>query len=308
MKAIKEPWPSLRAIRWLSRKLNFDRVSLQDTIEKSEKPSNSLYRTGIVERNGKERRVHIPNKNLMEIQKKINKRILAKFPRHPNSFGFSGGSIEDAIRPHLGAPAIWTCDIKDAFSSIFREMIFGVFRSHFYATTSHLLILLTTLSGKLPQGAPTSPRLFDLCMRLLDREFSKIAESNGEKYSRYADNLFFSGGKEYLGGVEKEVFSWFQMAELNLHKVRVKDLNGQMAVRVLGLNIIKQKVHNTRSFKRRLRLTINHLNWLLDHGMKDTKEFEKACKKLQGQMNFARVDTLSPKLLEAYLELQKRLT
>jgi RNA-directed DNA polymerase len=303
-------WLFLRAIRWLSRKLEVDYVLLRDLVKESKQPSNSLYRIITVKRSGKKRKIHIPNGDLMIIQRKINKRILSRFPRSQNSFGFAGGSIENAINIHLGAEAIWTCDIKDAFPSMLQERVFGVFKSHFSPSASHALTLLTTipLSGALPQGAPTSPRIFDLCMRILDREFSKMAEGIGGRYSRYADNLFFSGEKERLGEIEKEVFSWFQMAELTIHKVRVKDLSSQTAARILGLNIMGKKIHNTRSFKRALRISIHHIGWLLDNGKKDSPEFTKAWRKLQGQMKgFAKVDTLSEKLLRSYSELEKRL-
>lgn len=307
MDIMQSSWLPSRTIRWLSRKLGVDYVLLQNTIEENKKLSSSLYQTIIVRRNGKKRKINIPNEDLKEIQKKINKRILAKIPKNPNIFGFSGGSIEDAISPHLGAEAIWTCDIKNAFPSMFRERVLGVFKRHFSESASQLLTLLTTISGKLPQGAPSSPRLFDLCLKTLDREFAKIAESMNGKYTRYADNLIFSGKKEYFCQIESEIFSWFQMAELTLHKVKIKDLDDQKSIRILGLNIIKKKLHNTRSFKKRLRLMIHHLNWMLSHEMKNTGKFEKAWRKLQGQMNFARIDTLPQKLLNDYLDLEKQL-
>ena len=77
--------------------------------------------------------------------------------------------------------------------------------------------------------------------------------------------------------------------------------------RMLGLNIIGNKIHNTRDFKRRLRLTIHRIRWLLDHGMRDTEEFKTAQRKLRGQMAFARIDTLPQKLLDSYRALEERL-
>lgn len=305
----RKPWLPLRTLKWLSKKLDVDYALLQNIVKESKKSPNSLYQKITVSRNGKKRTIHVPNNDLMEVQKRINKRILASFPRNPNTFGFSGGNIRDAINIHLEAPAIWTCDIKDAFPSMFRERILGALRIYLSESASQMLVLLTTLPflGRLPQGAPTSPRIFDLCMRLLDREFVKIAESKAGKYSRYADNLFFSGKREDFGEIEKEVFSWFSMAELDLHKVKVRDLNGQTAAKMLGLNVIGRKIHNTRGFKKALRISIHHTNWLLDNGKKDTPEFVKALQKLRGQMNFARTDTLPQKLLNDYLELEKQL-
>ena len=48
----------------------------------------------------------------------------------------------------------------------------------------------------LPQGAPTSPALANLSAFGLDRRLSALAASMGATYSRYADDLAFSGGRE----------------------------------------------------------------------------------------------------------------
>lgn len=310
MKVINRYWFPIRAANWLSKKLSIDSDLLQRLIKEGTERPDSLYQTIIVRRSGKKRKLHVPNDDLKQVQKRINKRILAKFPMSPDISGFSGGSIEKAIRPHLGGPAIWMCDIKDAFPSTFKERVFGVFRAHFSETVSQLLTFLTTIpsSGALPQGAPTSPRIFDLSLKLLDREFAKIAKDKKGKYTRYADNLFFSCRKNQLQDVEKEVFTWFHMAGLDVHKVKIRCLATKESTRMLGFNVIKRKIHNTRDFKKALRLSIHHVNWLLNNGKRETLDFAKAWQKLQGQMNFARTDTIPPKLLNDYLELKKRLS
>jgi RNA-directed DNA polymerase len=53
------------------------------------------------------------------------------------------------------------------------------------------------LRQHLPQGAPTSPALANLCAHTLDRRLSGAARSAGLRYSRYADDLTFSGGDEF---------------------------------------------------------------------------------------------------------------
>lgn len=47
----------------------------------------------------------------------------------------------------------------------------------------------------LPQGAPTSPALANLCALHLDRRVDELAKSAGGQYTRYADDLAISGGE-----------------------------------------------------------------------------------------------------------------
>jgi RNA-directed DNA polymerase len=55
----------------------------------------------------------------------------------------------------------------------------------------------------LPQGSPTSPALANLCSYRLDCRLAGLAASAAARYTRYADDLAFSGNEEFESRVEQ---------------------------------------------------------------------------------------------------------
>jgi Reverse transcriptase (RNA-dependent DNA polymerase) len=59
----------------------------------------------------------------------------------------------------------------------------------------------------LPQGAPTSPALANLCAFGLDLRLDSLAHALGARYTRYADDIVLSGGT-HLRDVRQRIESW----------------------------------------------------------------------------------------------------
>jgi len=105
-----------------------------------------------------------------------------------------GRSVVTNARPHVGSEVILKLDISDFFGNVKRTAIFRTFRFVGYSRrVSNLLTDLTTLDGALPQGAPTSPDLANMAAYRLDVRLSGFAAKNELVYTRYADDLTFSG-------------------------------------------------------------------------------------------------------------------
>ncbi len=105
-------------------------------------------------------------------------------------------------------------DLKDFFPSIPASRIAALFAKLGYSQTvagtlSRLCVNRTPARAlrdipwlerqpfrtpHLPQGSPCSPALANLCAYRLDIRLAALAQSLGGTYSRYADDLTFSGG------------------------------------------------------------------------------------------------------------------
>jgi len=177
---------------------------------------------------GPPRLIEQPKALLKETQRRILHGILDAIPPHEAAHGFRRGhSAITHARRHTGRDVIVRFDLEDFFASIVAGRVYGIFRTAGYpeAVAHHLTGLVTNavppaewaaaprpsdpaalpaharlgrlLAGPhLPQGAPTSPALANLCAYRLDCRLAGLADAFGAVYSRYADDLAFSGGRE----------------------------------------------------------------------------------------------------------------
>ncbi len=161
------------------------------------------------------RLIEAPKPTLKELQRKILSEILNKIPAHPVAHGFlRGRSIKTYVGPHVGKRAVLKMDLQDFFANISGARIQTVFRTMGYPeSVADLLggICTNAVRGfgelyarpHLPQGAPTSPSLANLCAYRVDCRLAGLARSAGAEYTRYADDLAFSGGEDFERRVER---------------------------------------------------------------------------------------------------------
>ncbi|WP_205850140.1 reverse transcriptase family protein [Nakamurella flava] len=180
------------------------------------------YRYQWLDRPSGPRLLEAPRPRLLSAQRVVLHELLDLIPTHPAVHGFvSGRSVVTGAREHVGAETVLTLDLEHFFAAVTAGRIWGVLRSAGYPEpVAHLLAGLTTTAtpvrvltamppgpdpGRqfrlrrrlavphLPQGAPTSPALANLVAFTLDRRLAAYAAAVGLKYTRYADDLTFSG-------------------------------------------------------------------------------------------------------------------
>ena len=152
----------------------------------------------ISKKSGGKRIIEAPIERLKLIQKWINDEILGSFPASEFATGFRKNySIVDNAKKHIGKDLVITIDVKDFFPSITYADVLKVFVYFGYKLdVAHLLTkLCTNADNVLPQGSPASPALSNLVALRLDKRLGKLAESIGINYTRYADDITFSGNK-----------------------------------------------------------------------------------------------------------------
>lgn len=167
-------------------------------------------------RGGGVRLIHAPKPRLKAAQRRILREILDRVPVHQAATGFRrGGSPEEHARRHAGRRIIACWDVADYFPSIDRGRVTAMFTWLGYPlSVARVLSLLCTARGPdiarpwrrvLPQGAPTSPAIANIVCFRLDARLSGVARQFGGHYSRYADDLAFSGGNRMKNGLPRMI-------------------------------------------------------------------------------------------------------
>jgi RNA-directed DNA polymerase len=171
-----------------------------------------------------------PKSELKRVQRIVLRQILDPIPPHDAAHGFRRGrSVVTHAAAHSGRRAVLRLDLEHFFPSVFAGRVYGIFRATGYPESvahaltalcvnvmphsvwsavakpadarlleSHARLGLRLATPHLPQGAPTSPALASLAAYGLDRRLSALAASFDATYSRYADDLAFSGGANVI--------------------------------------------------------------------------------------------------------------
>jgi retron-type reverse transcriptase len=173
-------------------------------------------------KSGGKRLIEAPKPALKSLQRRVLDGVLAHVPPHPDAFGFvPSRNCLMAAQRHAAEEVVISLDLKDYFPSVAAGRIHALFRCLGYPhPVARLLTGLTTIrtparvlermppamrqafrDPHLPQGAPTSPALANLASFALDRRLAGLAHRLGAAYSRYADDLTFSGDRRIARAV-----------------------------------------------------------------------------------------------------------
>jgi hypothetical protein len=192
----------------------------------------------VMKKSGGMRLIESPKPRLKALQQRILRDILNRIPSHPAVHGFvKGRSIQSFAAPHVGHRVVLRMDLEDFFTCFSGARIQSFFRTAGYpepvadllgglatnavpqdawrslsATSQPSARLLQDQLWQikamytrphLPQGAPTSPALANLCSYRMDCRLHGLAQHAKAVYTRYADDLAFSGGEVFARGLDR---------------------------------------------------------------------------------------------------------
>ena len=227
--------------------------------------SGKFYREfSIPKKNGGVRDIKSPYPSLLLCQKWIYKNILLKDEPHSNCHGFTPSrSIVTNAKMHVNQKCILKMDLKDFFPSIPINWVINYFISVGYTqNVAFSLASICCYNRKLAQGAATSPYLSNLLLKNFDHRIVALCSKYNITYSRYADDLTFSGEyiPHYFNLIVEDIIESYSLT-LNKEKTRLMINTNQKIV--TGVSVSGVDISLPRKYKRKVK---NELHFIMKYG------------------------------------------
>jgi hypothetical protein len=240
-------------------------------------------------RDGSARLIESPKQLLRAIQRRLLREILDRIPPHEAAHGFRRRrSVLSFVEPHIKRDVVLKLDLKDFFPRIPRARIIAIFLTAGYpesvaevltglctnstpggvvktcpAVTNRVHLRRTKLLYQrphLPQGAPSSPSLANLAAYRLDCRLAGLARALGVNYTRYADDLIFSGGEEFARDVERfhiRVCAIALEEGFEVHTRKTRIMRQSVSQRAGGV-VLNQRMNARRDYYERLKAILHN--------------------------------------------------
>ena len=236
-------------------------------------------------RQGEFRTIDAPVPMLKYIQRGLNFALQCHYTPHMSAMGFvQHRSVVDNAKVHVGQRLVYNIDLKDFFPSITAGRLHKRLMAKPFSLSKEMASIITDLccytnaEGKhvLPQGAPTSPTLTNIICERMDRKLSRLAKAYGLKYTRYADDITFSGMANVFHENSRFLKSMRNIIEneehftINTDKTRL--CHQGMRQEVTGLSVNRQE-NVSRKYVKQLRTMLH--NWEMNGYEKAQEVFAK---------------------------------
>ena len=235
-------------------------VAVEHDAEPGWRVDHCYHQWQLPKNSGGTRTISAPAPSLKRAQRALLDSLLTPLGAHPCAYGFvKGRSIKDNASIHVGREIVVNADVGNCFPSVRWPLVLGALRRDFAgeltAGAIGTILDLCTAEGGLPIGAPTSPALLNRVLLKTDEILEESAQKRGCLYSRYADDITFSGdhGAVKLLGVAKGVLS---RIGLNLDPRKTNIFRRGRRQVCTGL-VVNEQVSVPRRVRRRLRAAVH---------------------------------------------------
>nr|WP_262919609.1 reverse transcriptase family protein [Niabella hibiscisoli] len=174
---------------------------------KEKEVDKTKYGKPQLDKNGsiRKRNLRIPTYPLDRIQKTIHEFITAQsaFPDYMYGSIRGRNHIQNAFR-HCNNVYFLKVDLKNFFPNISHRQVYGsLVKFGLPHDIARIVTPLTTVEGKLPQGAPTSCIIANLVLQNVARRLHDFARTNNLTFTCYLDDLTFSSKEDFRALNEK---------------------------------------------------------------------------------------------------------
>ena len=234
-------------VKYLSNKLLLE----SSYVEKLAQTASQRYKTyPIPKKSGGVRSIYHPAKELKALQKVIYEDLLMKLPLHQCAYAYKKKvNLHDHAKVHSGAKFLLRMDFKNFFESISADDIRTFINANstllldeWSEDDTELLTKIVCRHSSLTIGSVTSPHLSNSICYSLDEQLNSISLIDEVKYTRYADDLYFSTSKpDVLPKIQKSVLKIVKQLQLpkaikiNYSKTHHSSSKNKMAVTGLVL-------------------------------------------------------------------------
>lgn len=227
-------------------------------------------------------------------------RKVADYPTQESHGYIADKSTFTNASVHAGAKHILHADIQNFFQTITIARLETLFRNlNINEDISSILSKFLTINEFLPLGLSASPLMANLVCRDLDKHLKALSVEKDCLYTRYADDLTFSGNTTLPEKIEIQSIvegEGFKLSDDKFHITK----RGQSHF-VTGLSVSEPVPYIPRKLKRRIRQELYYSQkfGLKDHLKKAKKtNFQSEVNRIAGTIGY--INAVEPELAEKF--------
>lgn len=243
--------------------------------------TSHYYVFELPKKSGGKRLIAAPKKQLKYLQQWLLNTVLNPLPVDDAVHGFTRNrSIVTNALPHVNKDIVINVDLKDFFPTISYQRVKGLFQKLGYSEQLATIFALISTQAeteevemdgvryyvqsgerRLPQGSPASPAISNLIAYRLDKKIKGLANQLGFTYTRYADDLSFSGSKEAEQNISRFLYFLKKIIALEgftIHPDKTHIMRSGNRQMVTGI-VVNEKTGIQRSRLRRFRALLHHI-------------------------------------------------